>query len=83
MRKCKAPRREFAVGVRTSPSGADFWADGVPYRLHSVVAAPSLPEAAKRWLRVNGDERDACVSASAAHVEVVRLREEQLPARTC
>lgn len=74
----RRPRaRDFAVGVATSPDGADFWHAGDPYRLSAVVRAADVVEACGLWRRLHGSAEDFCFSLNAAHVDVVRLREEE------
>ena len=63
-----------AVGVETSPGGADLWAGGRPYRLHVEVRAEGVDEACTMWRETYGPGHNICASANPAHVEVVRLR---------
>jgi len=68
-------RCDYAVAVETSPSGADVWYEGDPYRFSTIVRASGPSEAMGAWRRQHReDEVDIIVSQNPAYVDVVRMR---------
>jgi hypothetical protein len=78
-RRCHPTKIAYAVGVETSDAGADVWVSGRPFRLHAVVSAGSVADAASEWRDRYGLLPDIFLSPNPAHVDVVRLRQPRVP----